>query len=378
MALYENPGTNFHDLNLDWLIGKMKEVLLQWAATEADWAGVQAIINSLPASIDAYYSDPEHPREVPTAWTDQAQQLVDAAVQEEAQYREDEDDRLSGEMSEAIAQEVINRNNAITAAVGQAEQYADAAIAANNTSVVNPIIGDLSQEAQTREEMDTELDSRLDSVEAAIVGLQGAVRLDPYTTSGAIQGNYDRVYPGTMLDLANYTQSSSWRAAVYDAEPYEIFSLSWKVIASATDAVVFLDTNNVVLARINASYTGQIRLGRYVIAPPNTAKVLVQVNSASQNTRYMYRGMLSPYARLMFGGGSVPDAQTATALEFRYVRNDYTNVEQQINYPFETFQWVQAANRGADDTRSLQKNDVEDVIEQEKEQEPEEQTKTQK
>ena len=121
-----------------------------------------------------------------------------------------------------------------------------------------------------------------------------------------------------------------------------------------------------------------MRIGEYLIAPPNTAKVIVQVNNGSRNNRYMYRGMLSPYARLMFGGGAAPDVQTATALEFRYVREDYTNTAQNINYPFETFQWVTSANRSGGDMRTLQKTGVENVIEQEMVEESEAQKETQR
>ena len=342
MALYENPGTNFHDLNLDWLIGKMKEVLQQWAATEADWAGVQAIIDSLPAAIDAYYSDPEHPREVPTAWTDQAQQLVDAAVQEEAQYREEEDDRLSDEMDEAIAQEVVNRNNAITTAVGQAEQYADAAIAANNTSVVNPIATAVSDEATARAAADTELDGRLDAVEAAVLELNGAVRLYPPNMQNAIHGNFARLDPGSTLDPTSYGENEAWRAYFFPAEPFEIFSVNCMTLATGIACVTFLDANYVVLANLTSTYstaTATWRPGAILYAPRNTAYILVQGNYGTRaNQKLVYRGYIPPHSRTMFCQSTTPNI-TGNPV-FKYVRNDYTNEQQQISYPFESFRWA--------------------------------------
>lgn len=37
MALYQFPGTDFHDANLDWVIDQVKNCLTQWAATQKDW-----------------------------------------------------------------------------------------------------------------------------------------------------------------------------------------------------------------------------------------------------------------------------------------------------------------------------------------------------
>lgn len=35
------PGTNFHDLNLDWLLSEMKNCLAEWASTKEDWEELQ-------------------------------------------------------------------------------------------------------------------------------------------------------------------------------------------------------------------------------------------------------------------------------------------------------------------------------------------------
>lgn len=36
MAFYEFPGSNFHDLNLDWLLQEVKNCIAEWAATKAE------------------------------------------------------------------------------------------------------------------------------------------------------------------------------------------------------------------------------------------------------------------------------------------------------------------------------------------------------
>lgn len=351
MAIYETPGTNFHDLNLDWLIGKMKELIAQWAETEQDWEGVQAIIDSLPASIDAYYSDPEHPRDVPTSWTDQAQQLVDTAVNEEAAIREDEDDRLSGEMEEAIAQEVTNRNNAIGTALQAAKDYADAAITANNTTVVNPISTAVTNETARAEGVEEGLDTRLDAVEAAVVGLQGAVRLDPTVSPDYVNQGFalthttdqsQRRYPGDTITLSEPTTANNFRGKIYPAEPFEIFTVSGYNNTTNVPLVTFLDQNDVILAIQGNTYAQNpaFRNGFLVIAPPNTAKILVQLYAPSNNigSKYVYRGALSPYSRIMFGGSAVPSVAT-NGKQFQYVRDDYQTANLTV-YPYETFRWV--------------------------------------
>lgn len=41
MALYQFPGSDFHDLNLDWLLSEMKNCLAEWASTKADWESLR-------------------------------------------------------------------------------------------------------------------------------------------------------------------------------------------------------------------------------------------------------------------------------------------------------------------------------------------------
>ena len=341
MALYENPGTNFHDLNLDWLIGKMKELIAQWAETEQDWEGVQAIIDSLPASIDAYYSDPEHPRDVPTSWTEQAQQLVDAAVTEEAGYREDEDDRLSDEITEGIAQEVTNRNNAIGTALQQAKDYADAAITSNNTTVVNPIAQSVQTEKARAEGVEAGLDTRLDTVEAAVVGLQGAVRLVPSDNPDVANGAYSTAGGLAVGDVLNLEEpgSGAFRAKIFTASPFEVFCVSGNSTSSNVPLVIFLDTNNTVLA-IGDTSTGpaNARFGVMYYAPPNTAKIICQEYRSSSAATYFYRGILSPYSRIMFGGPNTLPNITTGGRVFKYTREDKQS-QQGLTYPFEMFKW---------------------------------------
>ena len=53
MALYQFPGTDFHDANLDWIIDQVKNCLTQWAATQADWEELKTDNEAFKARIEA-------------------------------------------------------------------------------------------------------------------------------------------------------------------------------------------------------------------------------------------------------------------------------------------------------------------------------------
>ena len=349
MAIYETPGTNFHDLNLDWLISKMKELITEWAATEQDWEGVQAIINGWPATFDAYYRQPGH--QLPETITNEAQRVANAAVEEEAGLREEEDDRLSDEIDEKIAQEVIDRDNAIDTAKTELQGDIATAISNNNTTVVNPIAQSVQTEQARAERVEEGLDSRLDAAEEAILGLEGAVRLDPTVDPDYVNQAFPLIHstdasqrrnPGDQINLSEPIASSNFRGKIYDAAPYEIFSVSGYNNTTNVPMVTFLDANNVILAMVGNTYPQNptFRNGWLVIAPPNTAKILVQlyVYQGSIGSKYIYRGMLSPYSRIMFGGSAVPSV-TTNGRQFQYVREDYQTAQMTV-YPFESFRWV--------------------------------------
>ena len=65
MAFYQFPGTDFHDLNLDWLLQQMKNCLAEWATTKTawentsqDWAGDDVVIAACIAAGRDEAGDP--------------------------------------------------------------------------------------------------------------------------------------------------------------------------------------------------------------------------------------------------------------------------------------------------------------------------------
>lgn len=52
MAIFEFPGTNFHELNLDWLINQMKNCLTNWEAVKGDWESLEAYVTDYFNNLD--------------------------------------------------------------------------------------------------------------------------------------------------------------------------------------------------------------------------------------------------------------------------------------------------------------------------------------
>ena len=50
------PGTNFHDLNLDWLLGEMKRISAEWVSVQEDWSDTQTAVQALHDYVMNYFS----------------------------------------------------------------------------------------------------------------------------------------------------------------------------------------------------------------------------------------------------------------------------------------------------------------------------------
>lgn len=57
MAFYEFPGSNFHDLNLDWLLQQMKNCLAEWATTKTEWETLSADNEAFKTRIEAEWDE---------------------------------------------------------------------------------------------------------------------------------------------------------------------------------------------------------------------------------------------------------------------------------------------------------------------------------
>lgn len=57
MPFYQFPGTDFHDLNLDWLLQQMKACLAEWAATKTQWETLVADNASFKTQIEAEWDE---------------------------------------------------------------------------------------------------------------------------------------------------------------------------------------------------------------------------------------------------------------------------------------------------------------------------------
>ena len=346
--IYQTPGTNFHDLNLDWILSQMKTMEQGWDEIRAEWNAEQEIIDQIPDNINAYFTAHGIPDVFTAAITNAvsgeatARQQADAAlgtrIDNEITARQQADTGLS----DRINAEQSARQTAVSGVQGNVDELAG--VVSGHTTAIYNLSSALATETAQRTAQDTALDGRLTTVETAIVGLQGAVRLYPMEDPNAVHGSYAARNPGEIVDFATYTASENFRATVYPAAPYEMFSIS-NVQMGQAPCAMFLDEDNRVLASVSYTYqSGALQLGIYAVAPPNTAKILVQGNYRSSNPvgikKYVFRGLVSPFARVMFGGETVP-ASSAIGYVWKYARRDYQDPVLSTVYPFEVYEWTQ-------------------------------------
>lgn len=64
MAIIQTPGTNFHDLNLDWLLNQMKNCLAEWASTKEDWEDLKQDNADFKAFVTNYFDNLDLSEEV--------------------------------------------------------------------------------------------------------------------------------------------------------------------------------------------------------------------------------------------------------------------------------------------------------------------------
>ena len=57
MPYYQFPGSDFHDLNLDWLLQQMKNCLAEWAATKAEWETLSADNEAFKTRIEEEWDE---------------------------------------------------------------------------------------------------------------------------------------------------------------------------------------------------------------------------------------------------------------------------------------------------------------------------------
>lgn len=64
MAFYQFPGSNFHDLNLDWLLQEMKNCLAEWEATKQEWTSTEESWSNLQQFVTNYFENLDISQEI--------------------------------------------------------------------------------------------------------------------------------------------------------------------------------------------------------------------------------------------------------------------------------------------------------------------------
>lgn len=57
MAIIQFPGTDFHDLNLDWILSQVKNLLAEWAETKGEWENIVESNDDFVATVTDEWND---------------------------------------------------------------------------------------------------------------------------------------------------------------------------------------------------------------------------------------------------------------------------------------------------------------------------------
>ena len=58
------PGTNYHDLNLNWLLGQMKNCLAEWETTKGEWTALETDNEEFKAYVTNYFDNLDVTQEI--------------------------------------------------------------------------------------------------------------------------------------------------------------------------------------------------------------------------------------------------------------------------------------------------------------------------
>ena len=64
MAIIQYPGTNFHDLNLDWMLEQIKTCLAEWETVKGEWSDTQEDWQELQTYVQNYFANLDVSQEI--------------------------------------------------------------------------------------------------------------------------------------------------------------------------------------------------------------------------------------------------------------------------------------------------------------------------
>ena len=64
MAFHEYPYTDFHEMNLDWILQTVKQLTEDWAQVRSDWEDEQAAFADLQSYIENYFNNLDVQQEI--------------------------------------------------------------------------------------------------------------------------------------------------------------------------------------------------------------------------------------------------------------------------------------------------------------------------
>lgn len=227
MAFHEYPYTDFHEMNLDWVIKKVKELADAWVQVQSDWQDEQAAFQTLKSWVENYFNNLNVQQEINVK--------LDALV-------------LNGTMSNLIAPYVASGLPAVVAA--QLSDVVSAQIGAVVAAQIGAVVAD-QLPAIAASAAATEVSSWL---EAHVDPDTGYVIDDSLTVQGAAA---DAKATGDQI-----TDLNSALSEILDPD-YGLgaYYASKALVNSGDTSGVISATNNVI------GFTSSLNTNKYVYVP---------------------------------------------------------------------------------------------------------------
>lgn len=256
------PGTNYHDLNLNWLLGQMKNCLAEWETTKGQWTALAANNAEFKAYVTNYLTNLDLTQEV----SDKINSMVEDGTLLQI-LTEDEGDGspLSDTVGEWLAAHITQETGYVI------DDTLTVQAAAADAKAAGDAITDLR---------------------GAITDITGNARIE-YTIQNAY---YNTSTIGAVVSAT--TASNNFEAVMLDCSPGDVFTINGQG-GSSGRLWAFLDEDNKVIER---AVTVNVVEGCVIIAPPNSSKLVINNHKVNRPNDYSYYGDIIRYSAIVGNG----------------------------------------------------------------------------
>lgn len=238
------PGTNYHDLNLDWILEQVKNCLAEWETTKGEWESAEAEINAKIEYINNYFANLDVNEEI--------SEKINAMIQ-------------SGELLTLIAPQV-----AVTARAATGEWLDEQVVTAGESIVV--IDRNLSIEGAAADAQACgAVKSKVELIADATIALSDSqIDASATTDSRAVRffnGQWETITNNAAFHTMEFNVIGGQQYRVVDASKYSPY----------IPALVYYDANNNIIGSTDVPTDTTYQATRVdisVVVPVNCTKIV--------------------------------------------------------------------------------------------------------